>query len=561
MIGLGAAATILLSALLGGLLLSAQLFESREELVCVYLALQLLTGIPFALVAGVDSRLSGSVYRAVEVGRRQGFSPNVEFRRCKVAGATAATAFGALAWCSVILCYHRAIEAAEWYAVIFALNILPAALLLRYVRLLDGRLRSHPLLGSQGGVAAVVSQAEDEDLKTEVRESIVAIGCLDGLLQFSQFYFSIKAIRELFASVPENGLLLIAIPLLFYAVNGLEQLGSILFSRYNARPSRAETLKRRQFASLLTLVVAVSLFTLCAVAVFFFSMDRLLHVVTFALFNVIRGFAGGLSEEWNEAIVRRYPQHDEARFTTLSGLFGRLYQIGAVVCFLFLNGLASSPDLQSTRLMFQHDGDKETVLFVAALTACIFLIMASNFLAFLWVSRGRPQQVSVWTVLRNAMRRREERTALFTQLLRLLLYVSLFLSNLLSLKVVTVKGLSFAHGSISYIAAFVLINLIAVFEDVEAAIKTVFFGMLAYIAVYGAILLSATVGGQLMVEEKLLTLEDYNTLLGRIADLYAASFYAYLVTAALSVGLFAIISAYFGKRAPIYLGAGVTLIC
>lgn len=169
--------------------------------------------------------------------------------------------------------------------------------------------------------------------------------------------------------------------------------------------------------------------------------------------------------------------------------------------------------------------------------------------------------MSVWAVLRNAMRRREERTALFTQLLRLLLYVSLFLSNLLSLKVVTVKGLSFTHGSICYIAAFVLINLIAVFEDVEAAIKTLFFGMIAYIAVYGAILLSATVGGQLMVEEKLLTLEVYDTLLGRIADLYAASFYAYLVTAGLSVGLFAVISAYFGERAPIYLGAGVTLIC
>ncbi|HYO91804.1 MAG TPA: VUT family protein, partial [Pyrinomonadaceae bacterium] len=394
-----------------------------------------------------------------------------------------------------------------------------------------------------------------------VTESIVAIGCLDGLLQFSQIYFSIKAIRELFASVPENSLLLIAIPLLFYAVNGLEQLGSILFSRYNARPSRAETLKRRQFASLLTLVVAVSLFTLCAVAVYFSGMDRLLHVVTFALFNVIKGFAGGLSEEWNEAIVRRHPQHDEARFTTLSALWGRFYQIAAVVCFLVLNGFANSSNWRNMKFMSRYDGNKETVLFVAALTACIFLIMASNFLAFLWLGRGKHQQVSVWPVLKDAVVKREERTALFTQLLRLLFFVSLILANLLSLKAASYKGLFFTHGSICYITVFVLINLITVFEDVEAAIKTVFLGMVAYVAVYAALLLSAAAGGQLMLEDKLLTLETYNSLLGRIADLYAASFYAYLVTAILSVGLLAAVSAYFGKRSPIYLGAGVTFIC
>lgn len=561
LIGIGAAATILLSVLLGGLLLSAQLFKSREELVGVYLALQLFTGIPFALIAGVDSKLSGSVYRAVEVRRRNGFSPSVEFRRCKVAGATAAAAFGALAWCFVILCHDKAIEVPQWYAVIFALNILPAALLLRYARLLDRRLRSHPLLGSQDGVATVESPAEEENHKTEVTESIVAIGCLDGLLQFSQFYFSIKAIRSLFASVPEHGLLLIAIPLLFYAVNGLEQLGSILFSRYNARPSRDETLKRRQLASLLTLVVAVSLFALSTVAVHVSGLDRLLPVVTYALFNVIKGFAGGLSEEWNEAIVRRHPQHDEARFTTLSALFGRLYQIAAFVCFLLLNGIANSSNWRNMTFTGQYDGNKERVMFVAALTACIFFIIALNFLAFLWINRDKPQQVSVWTVLRDAVVRREERTALFTQLLRLCFVVSLILANLLSLKVVPYKGLLFTHGSIFYITVFVLINLITVFEDVEAAIKTVFLGMFAYVLVYAALLLSAAAGGQLMLEAPLLTLETYNTLLGSIANLFAASFYAYVVTAVLSVGLLAAVSTYFGKRSAIYLGAGVTFIC
>lgn len=564
----GAIATILLSVLLGGVLLCAALFNLRSHnLVIAYLFLQLFTGIPFALITGVDSKLSGSVFRAIRFLEQGGMSPNAEFRRCKAAGLTAASAVGALAWCIVILLNPAAITKPGWYSILFALNILPALLLLRYLRLLNKRLQSHPILKQQTSIDTKASEAEKENHKTEITESIISISCLEGLLQFSQFYFSISAIKALFDNVPNYSLLLIAIPLMFYVVNGIEQIGSLLFSRYHARlpaveiTKRTESIKRRQYASLLTLLVAASFFVLHVVVWHSLGWSGLLDVVAYGLFNIIKGFAGGLSEEWNESIIHRYPRHDEARFTTLSALFGRLYQIASIAFFFFLTQFVSSDSWKAISLTKMQRESPETGAFVGTLTVFIFGLFGANILAYSWIGQDRRRRDNTWKVLMKAVVEREKRTALFTQLLRVLFVVSLILANLLSLKVVNYKGLIFAHGSIFYIMLFVLINLITVFEDVEAAIKTVFLGMISYVVVFISLFLSASVGGHLL-NETLLTTANYNTLLGdKIANLYLASFCGYAVTIILNVALLMVLSKHFETKSPVVLGAVVTFIC
>jgi uncharacterized integral membrane protein (TIGR00697 family) len=159
----------------------------------------------------------------------------------------------------------------------------------------------------------------------------------------------------------------------------------------------------------------------------------------------------------------------------------------------------------------------------------------------------------------KAVVKREERTALFTQLLRVLFVVSLILSNLLSLKVVSYRGLTFVHGSIFYIMLFVLINLITVFEDIEASIKTVFLGMVSYVVVLVSLLLSASAGGRLL-DTSLPATPDYNSLLAHIAALYSASFCAYMVTVVLNVGLLTLLAKYFETKSPLVIGAVVTFI-
>jgi uncharacterized integral membrane protein (TIGR00697 family) len=309
-----------------------------------------------------------------------------------------------------------------------------------------------------------------------------------------------------------------------------------------------ESLRRKQNASLLTLLIAASLFALHWVVGGFFDWNDWLVVVAYALFNVIKGFAGGLSEEWNESLVHYYPKHDEARFMTLSALFGRLYQIAAIAFYFVLNQFANS------------SGSKEATAFVGTLTIAIFVLAGANLLAFLWINHGKQQYESIWNILRKAVVEPEERTALFTQLLRALFFGSLILANWLSLKAVYFKGLTFVHGSIFYITLFVLINLITVFEDVGAAIKTVFLGMIVYVFITVALVLSANVGGHL-VDESLLPVTNYNFLLGEWAKLYGASFCAYTVTVILNVVLLTALSRQFGTRSPLVLGAVVTFIC
>lgn len=561
----GAIATILLSALLGLVLLSGALFNVQtNNLVIVYLLLQFFTGIPFALINGIDSKLSGSLFRTIRLQDQIGMSPNAEFRRCKSAGSTAATALGALVWCTVILFNHAAITGAGWYSILFALNILPALLLLRYLRILNKRLETRPIQKHQDSIPA---RAEEENHSSEMTESIVAIGCLDGLLQFSQFYFSISAIKALFDNVPNHSLLFIAIPLMFYIVNGIEQGGALLFSRYHARSQkaapekRAESIKRRQYVALLTLLIAACFFVLHVVVWHSVGWSGLLDVVAYGLFNIVKGFAGGLSEEWNESIVRHYPQHDEARFATYSALFGRLYQIASIACFFFLIQFVSSTSWIDIRLTELQRGAPETAAFVGTLTVFIFVLFGANILGYFWIGQDTRPHDPIWRILQRAILQREKRTALFTQLLRVLFVVSLILANLLSLKVVNYKGLIFAHGSVFYIMLFVLINLITVFEDVEAAIKTVFLGMISYVVVFISLLLSAKAGGYLL-NVPLLSTQDYNTLLGHnIAGLYFASACGYAITVVLDVWLLTLLSKHFATKSPVILGAVVTFIC
>lgn len=573
----GAVATILLSVLLGAVLVCGSLFNiPAHNLVAVYLFLQLFSGIPFALITGVDSKLSGSVFRSIAAVAQEGVSPNAEFRRCKAAGATAASAAGAFAWCVIILFHNAAIKQPGWYSVLFALNILPALLLLFYLRRLDSWLREHPIpQHTDVGDDNDIPEAEEENLKSEITESVIAIGCLDGLLQFTQFYFSITAIKLLFDRVPDSILYLIAIPLMFYIVNGIEQVGALLFSRYHARvqgmgpTTRRRSIKRRQYASLLTLFVAAIFFALHVVVGLSFNWNKYLDVVAYGLFNVIKGFAAGLSEEWNESIVRHYPRHDEARFTTLSALFGRIYQIAAIGFFIFLTLFLSSDNWVDSFTNWQNwidalaklqNGSEQTRAFLGTLTIFIFILLGANILAYFWIGPAESRRDSTWRIIVKAVVKREERTALFTQMLRVLFVVSLILSNLLSLKVVNYRGLTFVHGSIFYIMLFVLINLITVFEDIEAAIKTVFLGMVSYVIVFLSLILSASVGGHLLDKSPLNT-TDYNTLLGQIANLYSASFCAYMVTVVLNVGLLTLLAKYFETKSSVVLGAVVTFIC
>jgi uncharacterized integral membrane protein (TIGR00697 family) len=571
----GAIATILLSLLLGAVLICGSLFDiPANDVVAIYLFLQLFTGIPFALMTGVDSKFSGTVFRSIASVADEKLCPNAEFRRCKAAGTTAASAAGALAWCVVILFHHAAIKQPGWYSVLFALNVLPAMLLLRYLRRFESWLREHPFRAPTDSEDDA-PDTEGETPKSEITESVIAIGCLDGLLQFSQFYFSITAIKLLFEKVPDSILYLIAIPLMFYIVNGIEQVGALLFARYHAKaPVAGETthrqsIKRRQYASLLTLFVAAIFFALHVVVGISFNWSKYLDVVAYGLFNIIKGFAGGLSEEWNESIVRHFPRHDEAHFTTLSALFGRLYQIAAIGFFIFLNLFVGSNNWVATLTTRQNwldalaklqNGSEQTRAFIGTLTIFIFILLGANILAYFWIGPDRSRRDSTWKIIAKAVIEREERTALFTQLLRALFVVSLILSNLLSLKAVSYKGLTFVHGSIFYIMLFVLINLITVFEDVAAAIKTVFLGMVSYVVVFVALLCSASAGGRLL-DNSLPATPDYNTLLGHIANLFSASFCAYMVTVVLNVGLLTLLAKYFEKKSPLVIGAVVTFIC
>lgn len=560
----GAIATILVNALLGCLMFYGSVRDLEPiSLIHWYFFLQLFSGIPFALINGVDSKLSGSLFRAMEVEKQSAFSPNAEFRRCRAAGSTAASALGALIWSVVILFHPDAKTSAGYYSIIFALGIVPALFLLFYLRQLETRIKTHPVLKNAPARLPVSSPAKIKGHRKEINGSIVAIGCLEGLLQFSQFYFSLGAIRLLFDKVPQHQVLVILIPVVFYLVNGIEQVGALIFSRYQAHsltidPSnRIRLLRVRQYASLATLLFAAIFFVAHSAIGYRLHWWVWLDVVAYGFFNIVKGFAGGLSEQWNEAIGGYYPQHDEAGFTTKSALFGRFYQIASIGCFFTLNMRMNRGNFTDISTI-----SNETKALIATLTVFLFFLLGANMVAYSWLDRRAQKPDSTWRVLLRAVVNPEDRTALFTQFLRVLFVTSLILSNLLSLKVLRFGSLTFTHGSMLYITLFVLINLISVFESAEAAIKTVFLGMISYAFVYVALRGSAWLWGDLTVGTNVITKESYDYLLAhQIGWLFFASFVAYFVTIPLDVGLVRTLSKHFTKLSPLGIAAAVTFVC
>ena len=82
--------------------------------------------------------------------------------------------------------------------------------------------------------------------------------------------------------------------------------------------------------------------------------------------------------------------------------------------------------------------------------------------------------------------------------------------------------------------------------------------MVSYVVV--SLLCSASAGGRLL-DNSLPATPAYNTLLGHIANLYSASFWAYTVTVVLNVGLLTLLAKYFESQSPVLIGAVVTFIC
>lgn len=563
----GAWATLLVNALLGSLMLFGEVVQlPPETLIRWYLVLQIFSGIPFALINGVDSKLSGSIYRAMNSGEYESFSPNAEFRRLRAAGSTAAAALGALLWSIVLLYRPEATTSAGYYAIIFCFSLVPPLFLLWYLRRLEEQINSH-----DGLKQALVRQIAAPVVVTKVNplnehtSSIIAIGCLEGLLQFSQFYFSLGAIRMLFEEVPNYSILVIAIPLMFYMVNGLEQVGGLLFRVVHDRilvhfsSTVSQLIRVRQWASLATLSFAAILFVLHWLVarglVWWIGFD----VIAFGCFNIVKGFANGLSEQWNEAITIHDRQHDEAGFTTASALFGRLYQILAIVCFFIFNWAWSDgggfADLNTTQI--------ETKAMIATLTAFVFVLLAANMLAYSWMEQRRKlRPESTWSVIVAAMMNTEERTALFTQLLRVLFVTSLILSNFSANKVISFGAISFSYGALFYVTLFVLINLIAVFESAEAAIKTVFLGMISYVFVVVALLLLGRLPGTITLSPSLITQEGYDYIFGwEIPWLFLVSFAGYIVTILLNIRLLSILGTHFARLPFWGISAAVTLVC
>ena len=560
----GAVATIMVNALLGLLMLAGGAgFLQPGKLVIIYVISQLFSGIPFALINGVDSKLSGALYRVIGNQRKESFSPNALFRRCRAAGSTAATALGALIWAIVLFFEHNARTNAGYYAIIFAAAIVPALFLLRYLRQLEDQIKTdHNMKRALVDGPYIPISLLGGPRRTELGSSVVAIGCLEGLLQFSQFYFSLGAIRLLFDAVPDYRILVIAIPLMFYLINGLEQMGALLFSTFQSRKLMGDSanpvqlIRVRQWASLVLLVFAASFFAFHSAVGYGLEWSMWLDVAAYGCFNIIKGFAGGLSEQWNEAIRSYDSLHDEAGFSTASAFFGRLYQIASITCFFVLN-----------RFMIGNNEidliSKQTRALTGTLTAFVFVLFAANMLAYSWMEQTKQRQPdTTWTVLFAAVLNRRERTALFTQMVRVLFVASLILSNFLAVKFVTIGGMTFTHGSIIYVAVFVLINLISVFESEEAAIKTAFLGMVSYLFCSVMLLVSACAPGALTVSTNLISNGNYNQLLGgEIAWLFLISFAGYLATIPLNVRLVSLLQTHFAKLQPWALGAAVTFVC
>lgn len=559
----GAISTVIFNILIASALILASVFNiSSNIFIFLYLSLQIFSGISFSLITGIDSKLSGTVFRSIKI-KQSCISPNAEFRRCKTIGSTTANAFGSLLWSIVILFFHGATKQPGWYSVIFILGIIPAILLLKNLRLLSKTLLHKSILFELKAVDSEKYADKKKGYRLEMFESIISIGCLEGILQFSQFYFSIKAIKVLFEKVEIFYLLVLIIPLLFYFINYVEQIGAVIFSKFAEYKQFAkhkknlENNKQRQNVSIVIIFISFLVFVIHTELSS--NWSPYLDVVAYAFFNVIKGFAGGLSEKWNESLIENNPLHNEAWFTTLYSLFGRVYQVGSIIVFFLITQFINSNNWKDI-FIFGKQMNPESNAFGAMLTSLIFGLMAANILAFIWLGFTECRENNPLKILVDSIVTPEKRLTLFTQILRALFVVCLLLSNFLSLKVFEYKGITFAHGSVFYISLFVIINLITVFEGIESATRTIFQGTVIYLVVYGSLIASAFVSGEI-VSGQINSVYVYNALLKEIADLFAASFLAYILTVTLNILLLTFLLKYLGTRHALILTACVTLIC
>ncbi|QVL30781.1 VUT family protein [Telmatocola sphagniphila] len=525
-----------------------------------YLWLQLFTGVPFALTYGVDSKLSGRVYDRIRLPGKCPISPGGEFRKCKTAGATAAAAVGAFVWCLVLICHPNASRSPWCYSLIFLINIVPMVLLLYWIQ----KLELSAGLNIHSDTEEI--QSQHDSIKKDVWESILAVGFLEGLLQFSQFYFSIKAIKMLFDKVPTYPLLCtIFIPLLFYIINSTELIGVTLFRRFFRNPERES--KKRQYIALKTLLVTVSIFAIHIATWMICGWYIAMDVVAFSVFNIVKGCAGGLSEEWQEALRQKkrtqLDRCDEAIFSARSALIGRLYQIAAIIVYMIATVLVANDDVFDAFHNLSPNTlkpDQNSAVFASTLTVFVFLLLAANLLVYLWSADGTPRKTPIEVFL-DGIRYRDQRRAMLTQLLRVSFVVSLVLSNFLAVKLADIRGVSFSHGGLCYVFCFVILHLMVAFEGVEAAVKTVLLGMASYPFVYIALVVSSTGPGRVMDGGGIST-DQYNSLFGHtVSMLFVASLMGYIITVVLDMLLMSYLIRYFGADKALVVGAFVTCIC
>lgn len=574
LIEMGSIGTIFLNILLGGVLLIALVFPvDAPSLVGAYLLLQFLIGIPVALISGIDSKFSEQIFRSINPEENEGISPNSELRRCKISGSITASSLGALIWCAIILIDNNATKTPAWYSTLFFLNVVPSVLLFFQLRVLRKKLtklsQATNQIDTTSKSIATETERKEYTKKAKFSEAIIATGCLDGLLQFSQFYFSLTVIKALFESVPSNIFLILLIPAMFFVVNGLEQIGTWIFVEYHFRTSKtnADPVLRRQRLSLSTLFLAIAFFLSYVPVGHALGWPFIMPIVAYAFFNLLKGFAGGLSEEWNESLADDFPGlHNMARFNTFSALAGRVYQISAFILFIILNLFVYS---QSWREVFHSDNwlkaltmlssIKEDEAFIAALTTFVFSLLTMNVFAYLWIGFDTRKSEGLLSSIASTFTKPERRTLYFIQFLRVLFVVSLILSNLLVFKIFHIKEIPLTHGSVFYAISFVCINLITIFEDDgAAALKTVSFGVIAYLIVFISLYASAHVNGDFLYPN-LVYIDTYDSFLKKLAHIYLASFCGYVISFALSVFTIDRLSQYFESNSPLIVGA-VTVI-
>lgn len=575
LIKLGSRSVLILSGLTAVfLIISSIVGLTGKNFAYVYLFLQIFSGVPFSLISGIDSKLSKSIYNKIRLNEQKGLSPHIEFRTLKTLGSTAATALGAFIWCIIILLSkNTASEVPAYYSIIFILNMFPSIFLLGNLARLRKRLAGIKDVTDADQKTQPIEKTPDEpsiqkQLPSQTKESIISIGCFEGLLQFSQFYFSISALKQLFDSVKgDTWYLILLIPILFFFVNFVEQLGTYLFKNFAPRLCGGNdsydvgNLKRRQHLALLIILVSSMIFV-----IHYFTLSRFewgdiqlsyISVIAYALFNFIKGFAGGLSEDWN-AVLDTDSNHNEAVFTTYYSLFGRIFQVAAILVYPVITKFAESDNLLRADTLiriFDFSPPTATASSIGAmLTISIFGLFAANVFSFIWLGYAESKEHNILRTIIEALTQPEKRLALFTQSLRTLFICFLILSNLLSVKLFDLKGIQFNHGSIFYILSFVVLHLIAAFEDLEAATKTVFHGILVYLLFSTVLTLAGSSSGTFI------TPENYNNLFHMLGYNFMASFLAYSSVIVLNILLMIALLRYFGAKQSLLITAAVTCV-